>query len=200
MGNSHSIFHIPMHFSMVGVRYSQKDNSTFRIPKFWNRNWNVEFDSGFDSGCCLELSSKNTEDHIFVEGGREARCQGSGHRLYSTCVILLLLNRVRSSDSPSWIPTLGKVHGRNNKDPVDSCLPQLAHNSPQLATTCHSLLTNSRSPSCGTTTHHNLPQLRFTTTSCGNFPVVVDSGELWQVVKPQESTGRLKWPSHAQMN
>ena len=42
-GDFHSTFHIPMHFSMVGMRYSQKDNSTFHIPKFWNGNWNVEF-------------------------------------------------------------------------------------------------------------------------------------------------------------
>ena len=42
-GIPHSTFHIPMHFSMVGVRYSQKDNSIFHIPKFWNGNWNVDF-------------------------------------------------------------------------------------------------------------------------------------------------------------
>ena len=44
-GIPHSIFHIPMHFSMVGVRCSQKDKSTFHIPKFWNKNWNGEFTS-----------------------------------------------------------------------------------------------------------------------------------------------------------
>ena len=42
--------------------------------------------------------------------------------------------------------------------PVDSCFPQLTHNSPQPATTHHNspqLTTSSRSSSCGTTTHHN---------------------------------------------
>ena len=50
MGNSHSIFHIPMHFSMVGVRYFQKDNSKSHISKFWNGNWNVDVVRGLIVG------------------------------------------------------------------------------------------------------------------------------------------------------
>ena len=57
-GFPHSIFHIPMHFSMVGVRYSQKDNSIFHIPKFWNGNWNVDFHIPNSKPLELELESE----------------------------------------------------------------------------------------------------------------------------------------------
>ena len=45
-----------MHFSMVGVRCSQKDNSTFHIPKFWNGNWNVDVVRGLIVGVAWGLA------------------------------------------------------------------------------------------------------------------------------------------------
>ena len=78
----HSTFHIPMHFSMVGVKYSQKDNSTFHIPKFWNRNWNVDVVRGLIVGVALGLA-------LYAQGrgldtqGHNRTCRG---QLAAACV------------------------------------------------------------------------------------------------------------------
>ena len=64
---------------MVGVRCSQKDNSTFHIPKFWNGNWNVDVVRGLIVGVAWSLALQHADEATSMQAERKIWDESTQH-------------------------------------------------------------------------------------------------------------------------